>query len=117
MLLLIFFIAVIPFAVTGIIAQLGCYSGIKSELKSGFYSLTILLASIIFYLPLLFTDERFYFLWLFWVGLFLSIAYFIAKRHRQELAVNPISRLISLIFLLTILTACFIVLFNQRETL
>lgn len=117
MLLLIFFIAIIPFAITGIIAQLGYYSGIKPELKSGFYTITILVTSIFFYLPLILTDERFYFLWLFWTGVFLSITYFNVKKNKKELQASFMSRLIGSIFLLTVLTCCFIVLYAQKTTL
>jgi phosphoglycerol transferase MdoB-like AlkP superfamily enzyme len=113
MLILFFFIAVIPFALTGIIVQVGHFSGVRSGLRERFYALTILISGILFYTPL-FTNEHFYVLWLFWAGLFLSIAYFVARKHRDELQTNPISRLLGGLFLLAVLIGCFIILYNKR---
>ncbi|WP_109609126.1 hypothetical protein [Mucilaginibacter oryzae] len=116
MLILFLFIAVIPFAVTGIMTQTGYFSSIAPASKNRSYLLSVVISATLFYLPLL-TSERFYFLWLFWAGLFLSIAYFVAWRNKQELQTNTISRWLGALFLLSILAGCFVILYQQRGEL
>ena len=103
------FAALIPFAITGIIAQLGYYDNVKGMHKWMWYTLTILITASLFYLPLL-TGKQIYFLWLFWTGLLLSLTYFIVKRHQEELRTNLISRLFGCFILLGIMIACYVIL-------
>lgn len=114
MLFLFLFIGIIPFATTGIIAQLGFFLNIKKKLQDKIYILTILSSAVFFYLPLMMFKQKFYFLFLFWEGFFLSIFYFVVRSHRQELQTNPLSRLFAILVILAILGGCFFVVYSYK---
>ncbi len=111
----ILFIFIVPIAITGIAYQADVYSSVKPQSQTDCYIATFLAAVLLFFAPLLWVDGSVYGPWLFWVGIALSVGYFVVCSHREELRANRASRLIGAFAILILLIGSFVAIYSGKE--